>query len=202
MSDLPMNAPGFAPDGGTQADGMEGVLTNRCVIDRAVLTEAMDGAMRTPFFRVLRVLEPILAVLALGLLIWAVSARRGTGPVIWNGFLLVMVSFFYVQQFIIYPRRAVKNQLTRQLLDDGTEALENHLYFTEENVANRRGQADALLHMDYAKIKRVSGTKRLILLTTRANRVIPLDRAGFSGGTAEDLLRLLREKAPGAKYQL
>ena len=202
MTELPFIAPGYEAREPEEPQVPAGALTNLCVIDKSVLAEAMAGAMRTPFLRFLRVLEPILAALALGLLLWAILARRGAGPVLWGAFLLTMVLFFYLQQFILYPRRAVRNQLTRQILEDGTDRLENRLYFTEENVANRRGQGDALLHMDYSKIKRVSGTKRLILLTTRANRVIPLDRAGFSGGTAEDLLRLLREKAPGAKYQL
>lgn len=202
MSELPFTAPGCGAGDPTGPEIPAETLTNLCVIDRSVLAEAMTGGMSTPFFRFLRVLEPILAALALGLLLWAILARRGTGPVLWGGFLLTMVLFFYFQQILLYPRRAVKNQLTRQILEDGIDRLENRLYFTDENVANRRGQGDTLLHMDYSKIKRVSGTPRLILLTTRANRIIPLDRAGFSGGTAEDLLRLLREKAPGAKFQL
>lgn len=55
--------------------------------------------------------------------------------------------------------------------------------------------------MDYKKTKRVSETRRLILLTTRRNRVIPLDKKGFENGSAEDLFRLLAVKCPKLKTE-
>jgi hypothetical protein len=155
--------------------------------------------MDRPFFRVLRVVEPLLMVFSLGLLIWSlVSGDAGNLP-LWSGFLLVMTVFFYVQQFVWYPRKAVKDQLTRQALEDGQAALENRLYFTEENIANRRGDSDQLLHMDYDKLKRLTETRRLLILTTKRNRLIPLDKKGFQNGTPEDLKKLLRHKAPNLK---
>jgi hypothetical protein len=88
----------------------------------------------------------------------------------------------------------VKNQLLRQALDEGSTALVNRLYFTPDRVANRRGDSDQVLHMDYEKIKRVTQTPNLFVLTTRRNRLIPLDKAGFRNGGPEDFLALMAEK--------
>ena len=193
MSELPVIAPGYEDE--TETEDLSGYLTNTCVLNKAVLTETIRAAMNRPLFRVLRIVEPALALLCLGLLIWAVTDGQPRYA-IWCGFLLVMLGFFYVQQFLLYPKKAVKNQLRRQALDDGATELVNRLYFTEESVANRRGDSDQILHMDYGKIKRLAETERLILLTTRANRLIPLDKAGFENGTAEDLTKLLAVKCP------
>lgn len=197
MAELPMIAPGYEEQ--APAEELEGVLTNTCVIDKSVLTEAMEAAMRTPFLRSLRVLGPCLMVLCLGLLIWSLATGQGAGPSLWWGFLLGMVSFFYVQQFLLYPRRAVKDQLLRQIRDDGTDRLVNRLYFTEENVGNRRGDSDLVLHMDYDKIKRLTQTRRLLVITTRRNRLIPLDKNGFTNGSRAELEALLRRKVPKLK---
>ncbi|MBO4418924.1 MAG: YcxB family protein [Oscillospiraceae bacterium] len=194
MPDLPIVAPGYAPEE-PEAEDLSGCLTNTCVLNRAVLTETMQAAMNRPFFRVLRVGEPLLALLCLGLLIWAVTDGQPRYA-IWCGFLLVMLGFFYVQQFLLYPKKAVKNQLLRQLRDDGAAELENRLYFTQESVANRRGDSAQVLHMDYGKIRRVTETERLIVLTTRTRRLIPLDKSGFENGTVEDLNALLQAKCP------
>ena len=158
-----------------------------------MLTETIGVAMNRPFFRVLRILEPLLMLFSLGLGIWAFREGR-MELVIRCGFLLAMLLFFFLQQLVIYPRKAVKNQLRRQAMDDGAAELENRLWFTEENVANRRGESEQILHMGYDKLKRVARTPRLIVLTTLRNRLIPLDRSGFENGTEEDLLRLLYEK--------
>ena len=193
MSELPVIAPGYEDE--TEAEDLSGCLTNVCVLDRAVLTEALRAAMQRPFFRVLRGAEIALAVICLGLLGWAVADCQPRFALL-CGFLLAMICFFYAQQFLWYPRKAVKNQLLRQALDDGAEALVNRLYFTEENVGNRRGDSAQVLHMDYGKIRRVTETERLIVLTTRTKRLIPLDKSGFENGTAEDLKALLQAKCP------
>lgn len=198
MSELPMIAPGYEDREPPDQD-LSGCLSNLCVIDSAVLTEAMRAAMNRPFFRLLRIAELLLAALFLAGLIWAAVTSQGLGTLLWYAFLLLMLGFFFIQQFIWYPKRAVKNQLRRQALEDGAAALTNRLWFTEENVANRRGEGDQLLHMDYDRIKRVSETPRLIVLTTRANRLIPLDKAGFENGGPEDLLKLLERKCPRIK---
>lgn len=192
MADLPVVAPGYEDESPDETP--EGCLMNLCVLDRGVLTEAMEASMKRPFFRVLGGIELAVLLAAAGLLIWAVAARQSVLTVLEAIFLLAMAGFFYLQQFVLYPRRAVKNQLLRQALEDGAEALENRLWFTPENVANRRGEGDQLLHMPYENIKAVTETERLIVLTTRRNRLIPLDKAGFTNGTAEDLYRLLEDK--------
>ena len=200
MSELPIVAPG-CEEGDPEAKALDGCLTNVCVIDKSVLSETMRAAMRRPFFRVLRAVELIVIAAALGLLIWAIAAKQDRSTILQAAFLLAAALFFFIQQFILYPRRAVKNQLLRQAMDEGSTALENRLWFTEENVANRRGESDELRHMEYKKIKRISETRRLILLTTRRNRVIPLDKQGFSNGDAGDLYKLLSVKAPKAKIE-
>ena len=202
MSDLPIVAPGYEePEAGPELDALAGCLMNTCVIDRSVLTETMKAAMRRPFFRFLRWVELIVLAAALGLLIWTLAAKQDLSTVLQAVFLLAAAAFFYLQQFVFYPRRAVKNQLLRQAMDDGTTELTNRIWFTQENVANLRGDGDELRHMDYKKIKRISETRNLILLTTRRNRLISLDKKGFENGTAEDLYRLLAEKAPKAKTE-
>ena len=192
MSDLPIVAPGYEEDA-PEAEDLSGCLANVCILNQAVLTETIRAAMNRPVFRVLRIAEPVLALLCLGLLIWAVSDSQ-LRYAIWCGFLLVMLVFFYVQQFLLYPKKAVKNQLRRQALDDGAAELVNRLYFTEKNVANRRGDSDQLLHMDYDKIKQITETRNLLILTTKRNRLIPLDKGGFENGSAEDLRKLLQQK--------
>ena len=201
MSELPAVAPGYEDDVPQEDEALSGCLMNTCVLDKAALQEAMKASMRRPFFRVLRAIELLVAAAALGLLIWAVAAKQSSSTILQAVFLLAAALFFFVQQFILYPRRAVKNQLLRQALDEGAAALKNRLWFTEENVANRRGDSPELRHMDYKKIKRVSETRRLILLTTRRNRVIPLDKKGFENGSAEDLFRLLAVKCPKLKTE-
>ena len=197
MSDLPIVAPGYE-ERPPEAEELSGCLSNTCVLDRAVLTEALTAAMNRPFFRVLRIGEPILALLCLGLLVWAITDSQPRFA-LWCGFLLAMICFFYVQQFLWYPKKAVKNQLLRQAVEDGARELVNRIYFTEANVANRRGDSDLVLHMDYGKLKGVTETDHLIVLTTKANRLISLDKQGFENGTAEDLLTLLQEKCPQIK---
>ena len=203
MPDLPIVAPGYAEEieSAPEDEALSGCLMNTCVIDKAVLTESMRAAMRRPFFRALRTVELIVIAAALGLVIWSVAAKQDTSTLLQALFLLAAALFFFVQQFLLYPRRAVKNQLLRQATDEGTVALENRLWFTPENVANRRGDSEELRHMDYGKIKRVSETRRLILLTTRRNRVIPLDKKGFSNGDSGELYKLLALKAPKAKIE-
>ena len=197
MSDLPIVAPGYEePEAESELDALSGCLKNTCVIDKAVLTESMKAAMRRPFFRFLFWTELIVMAAALGLLIWAIAARQSSTTILQAVFLLVMAGFFFVQQFILYPRRAVKNQLLRQAMDEGTTELTNRLWFTEDSVANLRGDSDEVRHMEYKKIKRVMETRNLILLTTRRNRLISLDKRGFENGTAEDLYRILEAKCP------
>lgn len=196
MDELPIVAPGYEET----SEELSGCLMNTCVIDKGVLTEALRAAMNRPFFRGLRIAEPCLMVLSLGLMIFGLAEGQ-TRLGLWGGFLLVMIGFFYVQQFILYPKKAVKNQLLRQAMDDGQAELVNRIYFTERNVANLRGESDQALHMDYDKIKRLSETRRLLILTTRSNRLIPLDKRGFENGGAEDLRRLLARKAPRMKTE-
>lgn len=196
MSDLPIVAPGYEDE--TEAEDLSGCLTNVTVLNRAVLTETLAAAMHRPFFRVLRAVEAVLAAVSLGLLIWALADGQ-TRFALWCGFLLLMLGFYYVQQFVRYPKKAVKNQLRRQAVDDGAEELVNRLYFTEENIGNRRGDSDLVLHMDYGKLKRITETPNLIVLTTKANRLISLDKTGFENGTAEDLKKLLQNKCPNIK---
>lgn len=200
MSELPIVAPGYE-EAYAEPEDLSACLTNRCVIDRSVLTEAMQAAMNRPFFRVLRIIDLAVIAAALGLLVWSLAAKQSVITVLEALFLLGAALFFYVQQFVRYPKQAVKTQITRQALEDGTDALENRLYFTEENVANRRGEGDLILHMPYENITRVSETRRLILLTTRRRRLIPLDKHGFANGGPEELYRLLAVKAPNAKTE-
>ncbi|MCR5552421.1 MAG: YcxB family protein [Oscillospiraceae bacterium] len=200
MTDLPPVAPGYETEYDLpEAEDVSGCLANCCVLNKETLTEALSLALRTPLFRVLRILEPCLAAIALGLLIWALVKQLGTAPVLFYGLLLAALLYFYLQQFVLYPKKAVKNQLIRQGTDYGTPELENWLYFKEENVANRRGEAEELLHMPYDKLRRIIVGERLIVLVTKSRNSIPLDRAGFENGSAEDLLRLLARKAPDAK---
>lgn len=198
MNELPHIAPGYGPDAAAEpAEDVSGCLANRCVIDKRTLREAMDAAMGT--LRGLRIAELVLMLLCLGLLLWSLIGHLGIRPLIWAGFALALLLYCYWQQFIHYPKRAVRNQLTRQALEDGTVAMENRLYFKAENVANRRGEAEELLHMPYENIKRVIEARRLIVIATRKKNLIPLDKAGFENGSPEDFWRLLGEKAPKAK---
>lgn len=200
MPDLPMIAPGYGDDEPVCED-LTHSLQNTCVIDKSVLTEAMGAATSQPLLRVLRIVEPALIALCLGMLIWTVATKKGTGPAVLIGFVLVSITFLFLWQFLIYPRRTVKQLHLRQALEDGTLALTNRLWFTDENVANRRGDSERVLHMGYDRIKRVSETGRLIVITTRTNHLVPLDKAGFENGGAEDFYRLIERKAPNARIE-
>lgn len=194
MSELPIVAPGYEPEYETPvAEDLTGILSNTCVIDKRVLTECIRTAMNRPFFKVLRWVEIVLAVLCVGLTVKAIQGGEARLAV-WCGSVAVMIGFFFLQQFVLYPKKAVKNQITRQAMDDGTLALENRLWFKDENVANRRGEQEQILHMPYANIRRVTETSRLFVITTKHNRLIPLDKAGFADGTAEDFRRRIAEK--------
>lgn len=200
MPDLPPVAPGYEPEyEAPQPEDVSGCLSNRCLLNEQTLTEAMKLAMQTPLFRVLRIGEPCLMAVSLVLLIWALVKKLGATPVLFYGLLLAALLFFYVQQIVLYPRRAVKNQLLRQAEDYGTLELENRLYFKEENVANRRGEAEELLHMPYEKLRSVREGERLIILITKRKNTVPLDKNGFENGTAEDFWRLIAVKAPKAR---
>ena len=202
MSDLPIVAPGYETEEAPERENLDGVLCNRCVLDEQTLRAAMDAAMRAnPGLRFAGILEPVLALVALGLMIWSIAARAGAAAILLSAFLLGMLIYFYLQQFVLYPKKAVKNQLLRQATGDGSLAPENRLFFREENVANLRGEAEEPLHMPYEKIKRVFADGRLIVIQTRSKNNIPLDREGFSNGTEEDFWRILRQKAPRAKLR-
>ena len=202
MSDYPLDPLDIEAGQSPRQEELEGVLCNRCILEEQTLRRTMQAAMRAnPLLRIGKIAEPVLAVLALGLLIWAAVARMGRTAVLLNAFVLAMLCYFYLQQFVLYPRRAVKNQLLRQARDDGSLQVENRLFFTEQSVANLRGEAEEPLHMSYRKIKRVFADGGLIVIQTRSKNNIPLDRKGFSNGTEEDFWRLIRRKAPDAKLR-
>ena len=106
MYQLPIVAPGYGEEPPREED-LSRCLSNTCVIDKTVLTEALRGALNRPFFRILRIVEPLLIALCLGLLIWTLAARRGTGPAVLLGFVLVSVCLLYWLQFIRYPKKSV-----------------------------------------------------------------------------------------------
>ena len=113
MYQLPIVAPGYGEET-PQEEDLSRCLSNTCVIDKTVLTEALRGALNRPFFRILRIGEPLLIALCLGLLIWTLAARRGTGPAVLLGFVLVSVCLLYWLQFIRYPKKSVHDQLVKQ----------------------------------------------------------------------------------------
>lgn len=193
MPDLPIVAPGYGEELFPETEDLSGILSNRCVVDRAVLTEAIRAAMNRPFLKVLRWVEILLCALCLGLMVKAIQGGESRLAV-WCGSVAVMIGFFYLQQFVRYPKKAVKNQLTRVAVDEGTLAPEDTLWFKDENVARRRGEQGEILHMPYGNIRRVFETRRLFVITTKHNRLIPLDKKGFADGTAEDFCRLIAEK--------
>ena len=195
MTELPFIAPGYEEE--TPCESTEGVLQNRCLLDQTAFTEAMRASMHTPVFRIIRAVELFLMALFAGLLIWALIDRAGTGPVLEAALFLAMVSYFYVYQLILLPRKLVKKQILHYA--DGDDYTDNEIYFFPANVGNRRSPDAELLHMDYARIKRVNESEHYIVLTTRANALVPLDKARFSNGGPAELWPLLREKAPGAK---
>lgn len=199
MSDLPMIAPGYDAEDWEPEEDVRYVLTNRCMLNRATYTEAVHTAMGTPLLRIIRYFELFLMAVILGLLLWVIIGKLGARPIIWLGFALAMLLYFYWQQFIKYPKKAVRNRMINLALNDGVDEVENYLYFKQENIANRRGDAERLLHMPYKKVKRLTESDRLIVITTKSRHAVPLDRQGFQNGTEEDFWRLIAEKAPKAK---
>ena len=112
MAELPIVAPGYEEENeAAEAEALSGCLMNLCVIDKAVLTEAMGAALRRPFFRILRAVELIVAAAALGLVIWAIASKQAGSTLVQACFLLAAAAFFYAQQFHLYPRRAGKPAL-------------------------------------------------------------------------------------------
>lgn len=200
MAELPITAPGYeTPTEAEEREDVTGVLSNRCLLNKETFTEAVNVAMHTPILRFVRYFELLLMALCVGLLLWALIGRLGAQMLIWPGFALAMLLYFYWQQFINYPKKAVKNRMVRLALDEGAEELENILYFKDENIANRRGEAETLLHMPYRKVKRLTESDRLIVITTRSRHLVPLDRQGFANGDEADFWRLITQKAPKAK---
>lgn len=200
MPDLPIVAPGYGEEACPAVEDLHGVLCNRTLVNKKKLIASLDVAMRTPFFRFLRILEPILVLIAAGLLLWAFITKQNAGVIIRGVFLLAMVLFFYFQQFYYYPKKAVKAQLLRYARDEGSLYVEDLLYFREENVARRRGEEGELLHMPYEKIRKVVESRDLFVIRTKSKNLIPLDKDGFENGDAEDFRRILAEKAPKAKF--
>ncbi len=204
MAELPITAPGYeAPTEAEEREDVTGVLSNRCLLNKETFTEAVKVAMGAPVLRFIRYLELFLMAVCVGLMLWALVGKQGAQMLIWPGFALAMLLYFYWQQFVNYPKKAVKNRMVRLALDEGAEELENLLYFKEENIANRRGEAETLLHMPYRKVKRLTESRRLIVITTKSRHLVPLDRQGFENGDEADFWRLIRRKAPKAKrYRL
>lgn len=200
MPDLPPIAPGYETEYELpEVEDVSGVLSNRCTLNKATFTEAVRVAMRAPVLRFVRYFELFLMAVCVGLLLWAVIGKLGGRMMIWPGFALAMLLYFYWQQFINYPKKAVKNRMLRLAIDDGVEELENILYFKDENIANRRGEAETLLHMPYGKVKRLTESERLIVITTKSRHLVPLDRNGFENGTEADFWTRITYKAAKAK---
>ena len=188
-----MIAPGYetsAPEESTV-----GVLSNRCLLDRPCLTEALRASMRSPLICALQAVDLGLMALFAGLLILAIVKKAGAGPIIEAALLLIMVSYFYIYQFLYLPRRLVKKQILHYATIDGYR--DNEIFFFPANVGNRRGEE--ILHMDYGRIKRVNESARYIVLTTGGSNLIPLDKTRFENGGPEDFWRLLAQYSPKTK---
>ena len=200
MPDLPIVAPGYGEEYESEVEDLHGALRNRTIVNRGILTASLDAAMRTPFFRVLRIVEPILILVSAGLLLMAILAKQGTAAIIRNAFLLAMVLFFYIQQFFYYPKKAVRAQLLRYARDERHMNEPDILYFGDKNVARRRGEDGELLHMPYEKIKKVVESRDLFVIRTKSKNLIPLAKNGFENGDSADFRRIITEKAPQAKF--
>lgn len=200
MYQLPIVAPGYGEEP-PREEGLSRCLSNTCVIDKAVLTEALRGGSGPPLFpdpadRGAPAHRPVPGSADLDPGRPPGHGARGAAGLRAGIRLPALLAPVHPLPQKIRPRPAGEAGV-----EDGTLELENRLYFTQENVANRRGKRRDTLHMGYDKIKRVFETPRLIVLTTRRNRLIPLDKAGFANGGPEELYRLLTRKCPKLKTE-
>lgn len=140
----------------------------------------------------------LLSLFMLGYLVWAISMIVRYG---WNGlriFMLVFVLVLYPALLLYRYHKDVKILLARSRELHKGEVATTHTYFTDEEITlidhdgNRHPFA-------YENLKKVTLTKNLLLLQSKARQTILCEKESFTAGAWEECVDFLKQK--GLKIQ-
>lgn len=162
---------------------MEPLFENVYVRDEKVLKEYLGWMlMRRPIDYFLYIVAGVYFVESVVMWFWL----EYFNPFIW--ILLAVVAALKV----IGWHRSVKLTLQRDLELNGGEPVQLEIAVTEDAIrAQTRQDAPEIL---FSSIKKVTQTKNLIILISKARLAFVLTRDGFTRGTADEFLKFLRDK--------
>ena len=170
---------------------MNNDLINVCDYDASHLAEALGYQMRAGRkTRNLLLCAAALIILVYSLWVWLTVGESKYW--VSAALSLVMLGMLAFTNFIA-PRLTAKSQAAKIQEANGGSAF--RFEFREENMLMTRpsGEEDSV---EYDRLTRAVGSKRLILVFTNAHTMLILDRAGFQNGTEEDFWTRLTEKCP------
>lgn len=166
-------------------------LINVCAYDAAHLAEALGYQMRTARkMRNLLLCAAALIILVYSLWIWFIVGESKYWAT--AALSLVMLGMLAFTNFAA-PRLTAKNQAAK--LREANGGSDFRFEFREENlqITLPSGEEDPVA---YDSLTRAVRTKSLVLVFTKAQTMLILDRAGFQNGTEEDFWTRLKEKCP------
>ena len=166
-------------------------LINVCNYDAAHLGQALGYQMRSARKRMnLLLCAAALIILGYSLWVWLIGGESKYWA---TAFLsLVMLGLMAYTNFVV-PGRTAKAQAAKIQEVNGGTAF--RFEFREEDVLMTlpSGEQDPVSNDN---LTRAVQTKDLILVFTKVQTMLILDRAGFQNGTEEDFWALLPEKCP------
>ena len=106
--------------------------------------------------------------------------------------IYLFVGVFIPPWYYFIYRRTLKLTLNRDLEANGGQPVTIEVSVTETSFFGRT-KADAP-EIAFSSVKKVTQTKNLIIVTTKAKQAFVLKKDGFTKGTAPELLQFLRDK--------
>lgn len=162
---------------------MEPLFVNVSVRDEAMMKEYLRKTiLLRPF--VLFVYALAAYLLLDSLFFWIFYEYFSAKSLFFGVFLPLMYYFIY--------RRSLKLTLERDLEANGGEPVTIEVSVAESSFFVR-AKADAP-EIAFSSVKKVTQTKNLIIVITKAKQAIILKKDGFTKGTAPELLQFLRDK--------
>ena len=171
---------------------MEPLFTNKCTYTKSTLQEAMlNYQKRQRTFVIIFMIA--LAVISLLQLILS-----GEMP---NLIFLLLLVLMFVSAFVLIPYFSANLSYKRNN-EIFHEEVVNTITFFDDHFISLAMPSNATTDIQYSQLKRVVETKQHYLLVVSQNLFYIIDKSGFDRINSLEFVKVLREKAPKAKFQL
>lgn len=158
-----------------------------------VKTEYNEEQTAAFFDKYLRFRKPVLVVYAILAFLWIAEAILYGAT-----YLLLMCAIVLPMAIWLYrrPKSMAKNMVKREQEFADSDRVIATVTFAEEihSTASRGSNI-----IPYDKIKSIYRTKYGVVLLDVRNRILLLDKTGFTKGTFEEFVPFIQEKCPKAK---